>query len=257
MQDPKSRFSDRAENYARYRPGYPREILSFLEERDALGGDTVVADVGSGTGALSVLFLKNGNTVLGVEPNREMRRAAEGLLRDHHLFESIDGSAEDTTLADESVDLVVVANALHWVDRDAARAELSRILRPGGRVAVVWHVARESGTPFLRDHADLMSAYMTGSGAGGAEDARAMTRAFFGDGPGGQRGYEVATFPYSQGLDFEGFKGLVLSHSSVPALGQPGSEEMLREVEEVFRGHESGGEITMEYEVSVYCGRLG
>src|SRR4028119_2321585 len=131
MQDPKSRFSDRAENYARYRPGYPREILSFLEERDALGGDTVVADVGSGTGALSVLFLKNGNTVLGVEPNREMRRAAEGLLRDH-LFESIDGSAEDTTLADESVDLVVVANALHWVDRDAARAELSRIMRPGG-----------------------------------------------------------------------------------------------------------------------------
>jgi hypothetical protein len=83
-----------------------------------------------------------------------------------------------------------------------------------------------------------------------------MTRAFFGDGPGGQRGYEVATFPYSQGLDFEGFKGLVLSSSSVPALGQPGSEEMLREVEEVFRGHESGGEITMEYEVSVYCGRL-
>jgi hypothetical protein len=102
-----------------------------------------------------------------------------------------------------------------------------------------------------------MSAYMTGSGAGGAEDAHAMTRAFFGDVAGGQRGYEVATFPYSQGLDFEGFKGLVLSSSSVPALGQPGSEEMLREVEEVFRGHESGGEITMEYEVSVYCGRLG
>src|SRR3712207_4963666 len=143
MQDPKSRFSDRAENYARYRPGYPREILSFLEERGALGGDTAVADVGSGTGALSVLFLKNGNRVLGVEPNREMRLAAEGLLRDHHLFESIDGSAEDTTLADESVDLVVVANALHWFDRDAARVELSRILRPGGRAAVVWHRSEE------------------------------------------------------------------------------------------------------------------
>jgi SAM-dependent methyltransferase len=91
MQDPKSRFSDRAENYARYRPGYPREILGFLEEGDALGDDTVVADVGSGTGALSVLFLENGNTVLGVEPNREMRRAAEGLLRDHHLFEASTG----------------------------------------------------------------------------------------------------------------------------------------------------------------------
>src|SRR4028118_2180329 len=96
MQDPKSRFSDRAENYARYRPGYPREILSFLEERGALYGDTVVADVGSGTGALSVLFLKNGNTVLGVEPNREMRRAAEGLLGDHHLFGSSGGAAGGT-----------------------------------------------------------------------------------------------------------------------------------------------------------------
>src|SRR3712207_4691740 len=116
----------------------------------------------------------------------------------------------------------------------------------GGRVAVVWHVTRESGTPFLRDHADLMSAYISGSGAGGAEDARAMTRAFFGDGPGGQRGYEAATFPYHQGLDFEGFKGLVLSSSSVPAPGQPGSEEMLRGVEEVFRDHESGGKITID-----------
>lgn len=258
MQDPKLRFSDRAENYAKYRPGYPREVLKFLEERRALSSDSVVADIGSGTGALSVLFLENGNMVLGVEPNREMRQAAEGLLGDHPLFESVDGSAEDTTLADESVDLVAVANSLHWVERDAARAEFSRVLAPGGQVAIVWSNTRESGTPFLETYTELISTHWTDSGAsGGAERAHEMTEAFFDDGSGGQQGYEIANFPYFQALNFEGLKGLVLSSSSMPAPGQPGSKEMLRDLGEIFRAHESGGGVVMEYEVSVYCGRLG
>ena len=256
MEDPRSRFSGRAENYARYRPGYPKEILQFLGERCALRSGSAIADVGSGAGALSALFLEDGHRVFGVEPNREMRAAAERLLGDNPLFESVDGTAEDTTLATQSVDLVVAANSLHWVERDAARAEFTRVLRPGGRVAVVWSMSRESGTPFLEAHTELVLTHRTGGGAGGAGDVHGMTEAFFDDGSGGHRGHETARFPYFQALDFEGLKGLVLSSSTMPAPGRPGSEEMLRDLEGIFGANESGGEVVMEYEVSVYCGRL-
>lgn len=256
IEDPKSRFSDRAENYAKYRPGYPQEVLGFLEERCALRSGSTIADIGSGAGALSALFLEGGHRVFGVEPNREMREAAERLLGDHPLFESVDGSAEDTTLEDQSVDLVAVANSLHWVERDAARAEFSRVLRPGGRVAVVWSMSRSRGTPFLEAHTELVLAHRTGGGTGGAGDAREMTEAFFDGGHGGHQGHETARFPYFQALDFEGLKGLVLSSSTMPAPGRPGSEEMLRDLEGIFGANESGGEVVMEYEVSVYCGLL-
>ena len=218
MKNPKTRFSDRAENYARYRPGYPREILTFLEAKGALTDGSVVAYIGSGTGNLSKLFLDNGNKVLAVEPNEEMRKAAAWLLGNHPRFESIAGAAENTTLAGESVDLLVVANSLHWVQRDEARAEFSRIVKPDGCVAVVWSIARKTGTPFLEAHSRIVSRYRTDGGAGGnAEDVYEMTKAFFEGGSGGRRSYEVGSFPYSQRLDFEGLKGLVLSYSSMPA----------------------------------------
>lgn len=257
MKDPRSRFSDRADNYAKYRPGYPREVLRFLEDEGALTDGSVVADVGSGTGKLSELFLENGNRVLAVEPNEEMRRAAERLLGDHPGFESIAGAAEDTTLAAETVDLLVVANSLHWVQRDAARAEFSRVLRPGGRVAVVWNNSRTAGTPFLEAYSRLVSRYRTDNGTGvDAEDVYEMTKAFFDDGSGEGPSYEVGRFPYSQRLDFEGLEGLVLSSSSMPVGDEPGSERMLRDLKEVFSANESDGEVVMEYEVSVYCGGL-
>ena len=216
----------------------------------------MVADVGSGTGVLSALFLESGYRVFGVEPNREMRQAAEGFLGGHPLFESVGGAAEDTTLADQSVDLIVVANSLHWIEKGAARVEFSRVLRPGGHVAIVWNISRESGTPFLEAYTDLVLTYKTDGGAGGAAEVYEMTEAFFYDGSGEQQSYESANFPYFQALDLEGLKGLVLSSSSMPAPGQPGSKEMLRDLEGIFRAHESGGEVVMEYEVSVYCGRL-
>ena len=254
--DPKERFSNRAENYTRYRPGYPREILDFLAEVRALKSASVVADIGSGTGNLSALFLERGNKVFAVEPNEEMRRAAERRFGDHPGFESVAGSAEATTLPSERVDLVAVANSLHWVDRGAAKAEFSRILKPEGHVAVVWSIARKAGTPFLEAYSRIVSGYRTDDGAGGdAEDVYEMTEAFFG-GSDGEQGYEVGGFSYFQRLDLEGLKGLVLSSSSMPAGGEPGFAEMLRDLERVFHDYESGGEVVLEYAVRVYCGRL-
>ena len=115
--DPTKRFSTRVEHYVRYRPGYPAAVLGFLKDRCDLSPTAVVGDVGSGTGILAEVFLKNGNTVYGVEPNREMREAAERLLAGHPSFRSVDGTAEATGLADDSVDLVTAGQAFHWFER--------------------------------------------------------------------------------------------------------------------------------------------
>lgn len=266
MESPKTRFSGRAGNYARYRPGYPKEILAFLESRCAFTDDSVVADLGSGTGILSAMFLENGNRVFAVEPNEEMREAAERLLgRGASLprFESVAGSAEATTLADGSVDLVAVGNSFHWFDHDAVGPEFSRILKPGGSVAIVWNVPRNTGTPFLEALERLLSEYRTRivenpTGIASEEDIYDRTEAFFGGSAAGgsRRNYAQTRFPNSQHLDLEGLKGLVLSYSNVPAEGEPGAAAMLRDLTAVFRANESGGEVVMQYVARVYCGRL-
>src|SRR5947209_11876909 len=126
--DSTSRFSSRVENYIRYRPGYPQSVVELLAGECGLTPTSVVADVGSGTGILTELFLRNGNTVYGVEPNREMREAGEGLLAGYPNFHSVDGRAEATGLPDASVDFVTAGQAFHWFDAQGARAEFSRIL---------------------------------------------------------------------------------------------------------------------------------
>lgn len=256
MKDSKLRFSNRAEVYAKYRPSYPREILTFLEHKCGLTKCSVVADVGSGTGLLSEMLLENGNRVFGVEPNKEMREAAERLLGSHTRFESVPGAAEATPLAAESVDLVAVGSAFHWFDAEAARAEFSRILKPGGHVAIAWNASKRTGTPFLEDYARLRSEYRTDDvrGKNLYEGMYERTKAFFGSSPGG---HEMACFSSAQLLDFESLKGLLLSYSSIPAEGEPGSEGMLRDLKELFHAHESGGRVIMEYDARVYCGRLG
>src|SRR5687768_9631235 len=142
--DPTRRFSNRVEDYVRYRPGYPLQVLDFLRGSGALADRSVVADVGSGTGISSELFLRDGHTVYGVEPNAEMRAAAEAqLVQRFSRFHSVDGRAEGTTLADGSVDLVVAAQAFHWFqDLDFVRCEFGRILRPGGRVVLLWNTRK-------------------------------------------------------------------------------------------------------------------
>src|SRR5256885_34515 len=159
--DPTKRFSTRVDNYSRYRPGYPTGVIDLLVSACGLGSNSVVADIGSGTGILSELFLKNGNRVLAVEPNLEMRSAAEYLLNHYRRFTSIDGSAEATTLADASADFITAAQAFHWFDQKRARSEFTRILKPGGWVILVWNERRLATSAFLRDFEDLLLKYGT------------------------------------------------------------------------------------------------
>jgi SAM-dependent methyltransferase len=252
---PTERFSERVENYLNYRPDYPPGVLLLLRDVAGLGEGSAVADVGSGTGNLTRLLLSGGATVYGVEPNREMREAAEELLEYEENFHSVEGSAEATTLPDASVDLVTAGQAFHWFDRDRARAEFGRILKPGGHVALIWNDRRLDSTPFLREYERLLKEYGTdyktvfGSYVRGEEGERALREFFGGE-------YRSARFDNFQDFDFYGLKGRLLSASYVPLPGHERHEGMLAELARIFGEHQQDGRVTIEYDTNVYYGTL-
>jgi SAM-dependent methyltransferase len=252
MSDSKERFSDRVENYIRYRPSYPPEVLELLRSGCGLTPQSVVADIGSGTGILSQLFLRDDNRVFGVEPNAEMRSAGERLLGEYKTFTSVPGSAEQTTLADATVDLIAAGQSFHWFDRSRARTEFQRILKRGGWVVILWNNRLTDATPFLRAYEDLLlrcgTDYAQIDHKNITEDA---LREFFGHG-----GFQRKLIPNEQVFDFDGLRGRALSSSYVPAGPHPMHAPFMRELTAIFERHNRDGRVAFAYETQIYYGRL-
>ncbi|MDZ4286789.1 MAG: class I SAM-dependent methyltransferase [Prosthecobacter sp.] len=249
--DATRRFSDRVANYVRFRPGYPAEVVPLLQGETGLKPEWVVADVGSGTGISAQLLLRAGCTVHGVEPNREMREAAEALLAGEGRFHSVDAPAEATTLADGSLDLVLAAQAFHWFDPPRTRREFTRILRSGGWVVLMWNVRHVDTTPFLRAYEDLLLAYATDYQQVRHENVTDDRLAeFFTGGV-----WAAHALPNAQVFDWEGLAGRLLSSSYAPALGQPNHEVMMEALRDIFDEHQVEGKVGFEYETRVYVGR--
>lgn len=229
------------------------EILSFLRERCGFTGDSHIADVGSGTGALARLFLENGNPVYAVEPNAEMRQAGERLLRGHRGFASVAGRAEATTLPNGSVDIVTAGQAFHWFDPVPTRDEFARVLKPGGRVALIWNTRRKEGSRFLAGYEELLRTHGKDYGEvyHGHRGSRENVRAFFGPGP-----LEEAKFRNRQVFDFEGLRGRLLSSSYVPDEGEPGHQRVIETARHLFEAHQDDGAVVLEYETQVFSGQL-
>ena len=251
MLDPTKRFTNRVENYLRYRPRYPPEIIPLLEKECGLTRNSVIADIGSGTGLLTELFLQNGNRVLGLEPNGEMRAAGERLLAKYANFTSLDATAENTTLADGSIDFVTAGQAFHWFNREKTRAEFARILKSNGWVVIVWNGYRPERTPLLKGYHEVLLRYGTDYRDVRREIEDTRVHRFFPSGA-----YQVARFEFQQTFDFEGFKGRTLSASYAPQFGEPNYEPMLIELREVFEANQTDGRVTFDYETEVYYGRL-
>ena len=252
MKDPTKRFSSRVENYLKYRPRYPADVLDILAEGCGLSPKWVIADIGSGTGFLTELFLKNGDPVFGVEPNKEMREAGESYLKRYAHFSSIDGMAENTTLPPGSVDMVTAGQAFHWFERDRAKKEFTRILRPGGWCAIVWNERRTGGTPFLAAYDRLLweftAEYREVSHRRITEPVLAE---FF-----APNAFQTRTCRNRQTFDFEGLKGRLLSSSYTPEPGQAGHDPMMAELARLFAEHQEDGTVVLEYDTNVYFGRL-
>ncbi len=246
---PEQRFSNRVENYVRYRPGYPPEILELLKEQVGLAKGAVVADVGSGTGISSEWLLKAGAVVFGVEPNREMRQAAERLLEGYPGFHSVDGKASATTLDPESMDFIVAAQAFHWFGTPETRAEFSRILRPGGHIVLMWNERKLEATPFLREYEALLQQFGTDYAAVRHELVNAGVLASFFIGA-----YATHSFQNRQQFDFESLKGRLLSSSYAPAEGHPRHEPMVAGLRRIFDRHQANGQVALEYDTRVHVG---
>jgi SAM-dependent methyltransferase len=251
MADTVNRFSNRVENYMKYRPGYPPQLIALLQEKCGLTPQSLVADIGSGTGMLSELLLKNGNTVFGVEPGREMRAAAERLLRNYENFKSIDGKAEQTGLPSGSVDLITAAQAFHWFDQERARLEFVRILKPNGWVALIWNERRLDSSQFLVEYENLLLTYGTDYQEVRHENVRDSISTFF-----APEAPAFTKFDNVQLFDLEGFRGRVASASYTPEPGTTNYEQLFSGLKDLFVKHAVNGKIRFEYDTTVYYGRL-
>jgi len=248
--DPTERFGNRVDDYVRYRPGYPAALIDHLRIRGWLPADSVVADIGAGTGISSALFLDAGCGVHAVEPNAPMRAAAQRLLGQHERFHAVDGRAERTTLADSSIDLIAAGTAFHWFDPVPTRAEFARVLRPHGHVALFWNLrARSDG--FMHDYERVLLAHCPGyAEADSSRRADAdSVRAFFGAGF-----VERTAFANAQRVAFDGLLGRVLSSSYAPKSGEPAHEPLRLALRALFDRHASDGHVTLTYDTVLYVG---
>lgn len=261
MPETVARFDNRVTSYVRGRPHYPAALLAYLVAEYSLGPRSVVADVGAGTGLLTRLLLTAGCTVHAVEPNAYMRAAADALLGGHPGYISRAGSAEATTLPDRSVDFIVAGQAFHWFDPAAAQVEFRRILRPGGWVALIWNVRRETGTPFLAGYQALIEQF----GVDYAQvdhthvvDAARLSRFFGADGytDGYTGGYIQRTFVNRQSLDLAGVIDRITSTSYMPAPDHPTYPALLAAIHTLFATTAQQGRAIMEYATNLYIGQL-
>lgn len=244
--DPKKRFSTRVENYIKYRPNYPPQIIEFLTEKKILSKQSIIADVGSGTGILSELFLKNGNKVFGVEPNSEMRRTAEKMLKDYPNFVSIHSSAENTSLLSNSIDLIIVGQAFHWFNVEKTRKEFKDILKSDEYIVLIWNNRRKTGKGFSNQYEKLISKY--GTDYKQVRKNEKNIDEFF--------QYEKEIFYNYQDLNFEGLKGRLLSASYIPLEGNPMHKKMINDLKAIFEENKKNGKIRIEYDTEIYYGKL-
>ncbi len=245
------RFSDRVENYVKYRPNYPKEIIRFLENEIGLASTSIIADIGSGTGISSEMFLKNGNTVYGIEPNREMREAGEKLLNSYSNFYSIKGSAEDTSLANHIVDHITVGQAFHWFDTAKAAIEFKRIIKKDGWVVLIWNERETNTSSFLTAYEEFLNTYGSDYKEVNHVNVYGSIEQLF-----SKKGYKLKSFPNSQIFDYRGLEGRVLSSSYIPSGEDSKYFLVLAELQKLFDKYKDDGSVIFDYTTKIFYGQL-
>jgi ubiquinone/menaquinone biosynthesis C-methylase UbiE len=246
--DPLGRFAGLADVYARSRPTYPKEMIDLLISRCGLGGNSLIVDVGSGTGISSRLFASHDIPVVGIEPNQEMRSAAEAEPWEE-LFPPLQyraGQAEATDLPDQIANLVLAAQAFHWFKPELALAEFHRILKSDGWTALVWN-ERDEADPFTAAYGKVIR---TTPKAAGIEGPRRQAGDRLLVSPLFQHAQRL-TFRHEQTVDQEGLVSRALSASYAPR--DPNDiRAFTQALQEVFARFEKNWEVTIAYETSLF-----
>jgi SAM-dependent methyltransferase len=235
--DPTGRFSDRAAEYVRYRPGYPTAAIDALLQGLAPPVMLTAADVGAGTGISARALAERGVSVYAIEPNRAMREAAAPHIRVSWQA----GTAEATGLPDAAVDLALAAQAFHWFQVSQALAEFRRVLRPAARLALMWN-SRDRSDPATREYVEAIHEV---NGEHPAErrpfNPAALTEA-------DRFSFPVKLeFRHAQELDRDGLIGRATSASYVPREGKAYAE-LTRLLAKLFERHrDDRGLVTLHY----------
>jgi SAM-dependent methyltransferase len=251
MSNNTKRFSNRVDDYVKYRPGYPATIINYLQDNFALTSNKTIADIGAGTGILTALFLDAGYTVWAIEPNKEMREKSVELLKHYPTFISLDATAENITLPANSIDAIIAGQAFHWFDVEKSKASFKKILKQDGLLVLIWN-ERKTSTPFEIEYDNLIIKH-------GKDYVKVNHRNisdkdiqdFF-----YPKTCALKVFENHQVFDFDGLKGRLLSSSYMPAKDTAGYKEMLLDLVQLFKKHEKNNNIRIDYDTKVYTGKL-
>lgn len=246
-----TRFSNRVDDYVKYRPTYPTEIINFLQGSYELSTDKLIADIGAGTGISTALFLDAGYRVIAIEPNLEMREKSIELLDSTPGFKAQNGTAENTGLETGSIDAIIAGQAFHWFDAVKTREEFKRVLMPGGIIALIWN-ERLTTSPFEKEYDELIVKH--GNDYVKVDHRNidpAAIGAFF-----APETFHLQEFANKQVFDFEGLAGRLLSSSYMPTKDDAGYEPMIVDLKTLFDKYQEDGLITINYDTKVYVGRL-
>lgn len=251
QQDSIQRFSDRAENYDKFRPGYPHALVQFLRETVPTSRDFVIADIAAGTGIFTAQFIAWGRRLFVVEPNSEMRSRAHKRLDGCGRCVFLNGTAEATGLPDGSVDLFVSAQAFHWFDLARTRVEFERAGRNRPYVAMVWNL-RNTRSAFEAAYESFIRTYATDYLQVSQRKMDATdVRSFFAP---SRPQYRV--FGHVDSLTYPQLLGRTLSYSFLPDETSPVLPEMKKALEALFQAHERQGRVRMSYKARLFLGRI-
>ena len=251
--NPREKFTNKVDDYVKYRPNYPKELIDYLTNELGMSKDSTVADVGAGTGILTKLLADKVKTIYAVEPNLNMRTACEIYCADFKSFVAIDGGAEDTNLQDKSVDFITVAQAFHWFDREKTKVEFQRVLKPGGKVILVWN-RKLYGTELVQENDRLCKRLCPEfKGFGGGFETRPENYSdFFKNGLCEYKIFDNDMTFYS----LESFIGQALSHSALPSKGDANYQEFIDGMGEIFNKYSQKGILTMPSKTHGYIGEI-
>ncbi len=244
--------SEKIENYLRYQPGYPKKILNYLYEEVGLSRESVIADIGSGTGVLTRLLLERGSRVVAIESDDKMREIAERLLSDEfQRFVSLNATAENTTLFNDSVNFIFCTHSFKHYCTDKCRKEFLRIIKPSGAFVFLYNrLNKEEG--FLKELQKLLDQYSIQTEKYECTEVlKDEIVDFF-----GSTAYSHVSVPNRQSIDYEGAKARLLSEISIPQCENVYCE-MLDKLRNIFERYNQNRKVSLNYTTEAYIGGLG
>ena len=252
MQKPSDRFTQTVQDYVKINPFYLEDVLRFLVDECQLSKHRTIAGIGTGTGFVSRLLLEYGNVVYGVEANPLMRDTMIEEFRRYPSFSGVDGTAENTSLDNKSIDIIMAGTAFHWFDLEKTKAEFKRVLKPQGWVLLIWNVRNPFKTDFLIDYENYILKHGKDFRKGNENKTDDdLIQDFF-------RPFEakVKSFTNIQQFNWEGLVGKLSSTSHCLKPDDANYEEMLRELRDLYEKHQLNGLVDFEYVTNMYYGHL-